>query len=101
MFDSCENLTSIPEGLLPATTLAPYCYSHMFDSCMLKNISRYLLPARTLANNCYEYMFANNYYITYAPGLPAKNLVDDCYKRMFQFCNNLASVVFSGETIGL
>ena len=101
MFASCGNLTSIPEGLLPATTLAPYCYSHMFDSCRLKNIPRYILPATNLANNCYEYMFANNSYITYTPGLPAENLADDCYKYMFQLCDKLSSVSFGGNTIGL
>ena len=128
MFTGCDQLKSIPQGLLPATTLAPYCYSHMFegstletihidrlpattlspycyshmfDSCRLKNISRYLLPATNLANNCYEYMFANNFYITYTPSLPAENLADDCYKKMFQFCGELSSVSFGGETIGL
>ena len=31
MFDGCTSLVSAPE--LPATTLANYCYQHMFNGC--------------------------------------------------------------------
>ena len=35
-----------------------------------------------------------------APRLPAENLADNCYIYMFKNCNKLASVNFSGNTIG-
>jgi hypothetical protein len=39
MFYSCTGLTSLPAGLLPATTLANYCYYYMFQGCVnLTNI---------------------------------------------------------------
>jgi hypothetical protein len=58
MFCDCHSLTSIPAGLLPATTLAEYCYSYMFSNCSsLTTIPEGLLPATTLAEGCYEKMF--------------------------------------------
>ena len=100
MFDS-SRLETIHTGLLPATTLAPYCYLSMFADCWLKTIPWSLLPAQTLANNCYESMFVDNYSVDEAPRLPAQTLADNCYKHMFQGCNKLASVSFHGKTIGL
>jgi hypothetical protein len=33
MFGACTSLTTIPEGLLPATTLVTDCYHSMFYGC--------------------------------------------------------------------
>jgi hypothetical protein len=55
MFSGCTNLTKAPE-LLPAITLANYCYSHMFNNCFSLTEAPEL-PATTLAAYCYQYMF--------------------------------------------
>ena len=51
--------------ILPATTLTPYCYSHMFYNC----------PN-----------------LTVGPELPVGTLVDHCYWRMFDACGSLNSI---------
>ena len=56
MFSGCTGLTTIPEDLLPATSLKPNCYSSMFSSCSNLKNSPYL-PAVTLTTNCYQNMF--------------------------------------------
>ncbi len=33
MFMRCKKLTTLPQNLLPATTLAPHCYQYMFNVC--------------------------------------------------------------------
>ena len=54
MFIRCTSLTEAPE--LPATTLADYCYTFMFDGC--ENLTKCPeLPATELTLGCYEYMF--------------------------------------------
>lgn len=99
--------------LLPATTLAPYCYQRMFSySC----INRIELPATELAEGCYQEMFeglrltpeieslpsltmARSCYeemfagcpLTEAPELPATTLANSCYKGMFKGCKSLTS----------
>jgi hypothetical protein len=60
MFYGCTKLTSLPAGLLPATTLATGCYSQMFYQCTaLEQLPDGLLPVTTLATNCYNRMFYN------------------------------------------
>ena len=88
MFDGCTELTSAPE--LPATTLADYCYDGMFIGCTGLT-SAPELPATTLANGCYSYMFRGCTSLTSAPELPATTLADYCYFRMFQNCTELTS----------
>ena len=73
MFAACNYLTSIPEGLLPATTLA---------------------------NNCYAGMFANAQHLDLSPHLPATTLADGCYNNMFRGCKFLISVHFYGREMG-
>lgn len=85
---------------LGSATLTPKCYSNVFADCNnLTSIPEGLLPVTTLSYNCYEYMFANCN-IEYTPILPAENLADDCYKYMFRFCDKLSSVSFGEKTIG-
>jgi hypothetical protein len=55
MFYGCSSLTVAP-SILPATTLAPYCYCNMFYGCSSLTVAPEL-PATTLANYCYYYMF--------------------------------------------
>ena len=65
MFQDCTSLTTVPEQLLPATTLAEGCYNKMFGQCTS---------------------------LTAAPALCATTLVDRCYDSMFNGCTNLSSV---------
>ena len=94
-FNGCTGLTSIPEGLLPATTLTPYCYNNMFNGCTgLTSIPEGLLPATTLANNCYDSMFYGCTGLTSIPEglLPATTLAVYCYRFMFGICSKLDSI---------
>jgi hypothetical protein len=95
MFSGCTGLTSIPEKLLPATTLANNCYYHLFEGCTgLTSIPEKLLPATTLANECYSQMFNGCTGLTSIPEklLPATTLADYCYSRMFYNCTGLTSI---------
>ena len=88
MFYGCTSLTTAPE--LPATTLASYCYRQMFQGCTSLT-SAPTLPAITLAQNCYYSMFQDCTSLTTAPKLPATTLVTGCYRQMFQGCTSLTS----------
>ena len=86
MFQGCTSLTTAPE--LPATTLATYCYGRMFQGCTSLTTAPEL-PATTLAGGCYNGMFYGCTSLTTAPELPATTLADYCYGSMFQGCSNL------------
>ena len=49
MFQNCTSLTTAPE--LPATTLAQYCYSKMFNGCTNLNYIK-MLATDISANGC-------------------------------------------------
>lgn len=88
MFSWCDSLTTAP-AILPAMTLADYCYQYMFNSCTSLT-STPELPATTLANNCYNYMFVDCSSLTSAPAiLPATTLANGCYSSMFSGCSSL------------
>ena len=86
MFQGCKSLITAPE--LPATTLAYGCYNNMFQNCASLT-SAPALPATTLADSCYNSMFANCAKLTTAPELPATTLAQDCYYHMFDSCKSL------------
>ena len=86
MFFYCSSLTSAPA--LNATTLASYCYQYMFSSCKSLTTAPEL-PATTLANYCYSDMFSNCTSLTSAPALHATTLANRCYYRMFYDCKSL------------
>jgi hypothetical protein len=95
MFYKCTGLTSLPENLLPATTLAEYCCYYMFYGCTgLTTLPSGLLPATTLANDCYYYMFSSCIGLTSLPEnlLPATTLASYCYQNMFYNCTGLISI---------
>ena len=77
--------------LLPATTLAEYCYSGMFYGCTGLTAAPEL-PATTLAKDCYFEMFYGCVGLTAAPELPATTLSEDCYSGIFTGCMNLAYI---------
>ena len=86
MFQGCTSLTTAPE--LPATTLANNCYNYMFQGCSSLRTAPEL-PATTLANNCYNYMFYGCSSLRTAPELPATTLANSCYSYMFNGCSSL------------
>ena len=88
LFYDCGVLTSAP--VLPATTLAGYCYSNMFRDCTSLT-SAPVLPATTLAGYCYNGMFYGCTSLTSAPKLSAEKLAEGCYGGMFNGCTNLTS----------
>ena len=90
LFFNCATLQNAENLILPATTLADFCYYHMFDGCTSLTTSPEL-PATTLANNCYQNMFFGCTNLTEAPQLPATTLVNDCYSYMFSICTSLTT----------
>ena len=65
-------------------------FIYLFKSCTgLTDASKLLLPATTLANYCYYFMFADCTSLTTAPELPATTLKLWCYTNMFTDCTNL------------
>ena len=86
MFNGCASLVTAP--VLPATTLASSCYHSMFYKCTSLATAP-VLPATTLAKSCYYYMFYGCTSLTTAPELPATTLVNNCYGYMFEGCSSL------------
>ena len=86
MFEGCTSLTTAPE--LPATTLASSCYGGMFEGCTSLTTAPEL-PATTLASSCYCSMFYGCTSLKLAPELPATTLASGCYDRMFRNCSSL------------
>ena len=86
MFNKCTSLIQAPA--LPATLLSKSCYSNMFRNCT-SLIQAPALPATLLSQACYIYMFQNCTSLIQAPALPAKTLAQACYGSMFQNCTSL------------
>lgn len=91
-------INGIQSGLLPATELSMYCYTYMFAGCQnLTTLPLDLLPATDLygsggnstAINCYAWMFTGCRNLTNCPNLPALDLAMYCYKDMFMGCTSL------------
>ena len=78
--------------ILPATTLASYCYANMFLNCTGLTTAPTTLPATTLVANCYRSMFDGCTELTTAPVLPAATLQYYCYAWMFDGCTKLNNV---------
>ena len=99
LFSGCTGLTSAENLVLPATTLASWCYSNMFNGCTSLTTAPEL-PATTLANNCYGSMFMGCTSLTTAPALTATTLAIGCYSNMFNGCTSLTTApVLSATTL--
>jgi len=103
LFGSNENVDINPEKgelVLPATTLANYCYYCMFNGCTSLTTAP-TLPATILADHCYYGMFQSCTNLTTAPTLPAINLTgcNYCYSYMFNGCTNLTTAPALPATI--
>ena len=76
LFQSCNKIINANNLILPATTLADYCYYFMFDACSSLTTAPEL-PATTLTTFCYERMFygctALNYIKCLATDISAYN----------------------------
>ena len=93
MFKGCSGITSIPNGLLPqVSTVASGCYESMFEGTSITSVDVNLLPATTLASYCYASMFKNCTLLTNVPTLPATTIELGCYGSMFQGCTSLTTV---------
>ena len=90
LFYKNTNIKSAKNLILPATTLANWCYAYMFDGCT-SLVTAPELPAETLANYCYSCMFLSCTSLTTAPNLPATTLAEYCYDSMFQGCTSLVN----------
>ena len=90
LFRICD-VVSAENLILPATTLANWCYYSMFRGCT-SLVTAPELPATTLAWSCYDTMFAGCTSLTTAPELPATTLASNCYTAMFAGCTSLTTV---------
>ena len=80
-------------GFATATSLEREAFYGLFkSSTSLTDASGLLLPATTLAEYCYQEMFSQCTSLTKAPVLPATTLVEYCYSNMFYRCTSLRSV---------
>lgn len=89
MFLWCSSLTSIPSGFLPSTNLQALCYKNMFQGTSLTSVPSDLLPATTLAVGCYWNMFMSNPSLTQGPDLLASIVAQDAYRGLFANCTSL------------
>ena len=98
LFADCTGLCNHPQKPLelPATELAPYCYSHMFSGCVNLFVAP-KLPARDLTTGCYQSMFESSG-LEESPVLHAPTLVLNCYASMFNNCSGLNRVTCLAET---
>lgn len=67
-----------------------YCFFKFFYSS--KIVKAPILPATTLAPFCYRTMFSSCNNLTTAPELPATTLATSCYSNMFNNCSNLTAI---------
>jgi len=103
MFNGCNELASVPSDLLPATSLATYCYNSMFQNCAkLEKTPK--LPAETLNSYCYWNMFDGCTKLNEAwVKADYKNDFNQC-DNMFNGCNTAGvlhttnSATWSGKT---
>lgn len=72
------------------TLTGTYTFIGLFkEATGLTSAENLILPATTLATYCYQYMFNGCTSLTTAPELPATTLVNSCYRQMFQGCRSL------------
>ena len=90
-FDSLNEIVDASNLVLPATTLANYCYYHLFWYCTSLEKTP-VLPAMELAEGCYDSIFDHCTSLKETPVLPATKLARSCYRYMFSYCTSLKEV---------
>lgn len=83
-----EKIISSKNLILPATTLANYCYYGMFIACN-KMVDCPELPALNLGVACYKEMFYLCDSLLEPPVLPATTLTTECYREMLDRCRHM------------
>lgn len=83
-----EKILSSKNLILPATTLANYCYYGMFIACS-KMVDCPELPALNLGVACYKEMFYLCDSLLEPPVLPATTLTTECYREMLDRCRHM------------
>jgi len=82
--DNFTNQTTLP---------ASYTFKYLFYGYSNLLSAEYLvLPATTLADYCYESMFQDCTSLVTAPELPALTLQEGCYSNMFYGCTSLNNI---------
>ena len=76
--------------------VSDYALSHLFYFCDLTKAP--ILPATSLAYYCYWGMFSSCRLLTKAPALPATALANSCFPGMFNDCESLKEVRISATT---
>ena len=74
------------------TSLRDYIFAFRYlfmNNDSIVDASQLILPATTLADYCYEYMFYGCTLLEAAPALPAEILRACCYLSIFYGCDNL------------
>ena len=87
LFRDCASLVKAP--LLPATSLAQYCYSNMFSGCT--GLTQAPVLPNSTAVGCFSSMFEGCTGLTQVPTLPSSNS-NYCFSGMFKGCTGLTSV---------
>ena len=72
-------------------------YGLFWGNTTLIDASELLLPATTLADYCYQAMFEGCTNLTTAPKLPAETLAEMCYQGMFEGCTKLTNAYVKAE----
>lgn len=83
-----EKIISVKNLILPATTLANYCYYGMFLACN-KMVDCPELPALNLGTACYKEMFYFCDSLLEPPVLPATTMYSECYSQMLYACRHM------------
>lgn len=83
-----EMIVSTKNLVLPATTLANYCYYGMFIACN-KMVDCPELPSTNLGVACYKEMFYLCDSLLEPPTLPATTLTTECYREMLDRCRHM------------
>ena len=83
-----EKIISTKNLILPATTLAPYCYYGMFLACN-KMVDCPELPALNLAVACYKEMFYLCDSLLIPPVLNATTMYSECYSQLLYNCRHM------------
>ena len=89
LFDTCTGLTDASNLVLPATTLANYCYQQLFWGCTSLTTAPSILPATSAVTNCYAYMFAGCTSLVNPPVLGASIALGSSCAHMFSGCTSL------------
>lgn len=91
-FKDNNNLKSVRNLILPATTLTQSCYMNMFWGAGSITSGPKVLPAVTAATNCYSGMFKGCTSLLIAPEISVRTAASTMCNNMFSGCTSLVKV---------